>query len=98
MSKRVASSSFNEGVAIGIARNLARTHHRHRGELDASALVDVEERLRERGLVGLVQEALSAYADEWSRLDREQRRGATETLEITNAGAELDDDSDLDQP
>jgi hypothetical protein len=96
MTRRVSSSSFNEGVAIGIARNLARTHHRHQGELNSRSLVDVEERLRERGLVGLVQEALSAYAEEWGRLDHAQRRGAAETLVPHASDAGLDDG--LDRP
>lgn len=64
---------LNEGTALGIARNLARTHHRFRKESPPRSLDDVDARLRERGLGALVPKALAAYASEWARLERQTR-------------------------
>jgi hypothetical protein len=61
---------FDEGLAVGIARSLARTHYRHRDDPDGRVLAEVEDRLRERGLGALVPVALGAYAAEWTRLTR----------------------------
>lgn len=88
---------LNEGTALGIARNLARTHHRFRNESPPRSLDDVDARLRERGLGALVPAALAAYASEWARLERQSRRHIELSLPLSTiivAGADGGLDSD----
>jgi hypothetical protein len=67
MKNRSFDLKRDEGMALGIARNLARTHYRFHPE-PGRPLDEVDARLRERGLGELVPVALDAYAAEWSRL------------------------------